>query len=320
MSGILNNRQRILDSIVTYEGRRQMSTGKFVAKYVTFSDCATFYEADVVSGSSDASNRLFFECCNLPQDQITFETDDAGKLQPFKNQEGITVYNGLIFSGSDTNAQTLIGEEFASTADFLLGSTLSSFRNLQTIGTVDSIFEDEQFLLSDLNVNFKITNDNPIKDISLQNANINELDSFFNDPCLSRLPNFQYLPPINLLPKNVEITNVDAIENYRLGSYSRLGSDKQLQYDEIEKQVLISQNKGNLSQITFDPTSIENNIACQIFELSNNQISKLDVIDFGKFKSDDPRNSDKHVLFAGKVFVDDFGSHTFVKIFTIIFE
>ena len=61
MAGILNNKSRILDTIITDEGRRQLGTGKMQIKFATFTDNATFYEANLVSGSADVGNRIFFK-------------------------------------------------------------------------------------------------------------------------------------------------------------------------------------------------------------------------------------------------------------------
>ena len=56
MSGILNNKSRVIDAILTYEGRRQMADGNFVVKYATFSDSSVYYEKDVNEGHADPGN------------------------------------------------------------------------------------------------------------------------------------------------------------------------------------------------------------------------------------------------------------------------
>ena len=134
MSGILDNKTRIMDTIVTLEGRRQMADGKLRIEYVSFTDSTTFYDPDVVSGSSDVTTRLYFEQCHLPQDQITFEADDSGKLKPFKNVQGIaTAPSGKIYTNysSSINFDYLTGSQFASTAGSLLNSSINNFKNLQ---------------------------------------------------------------------------------------------------------------------------------------------------------------------------------------------
>lgn len=87
MSGILNSKSRIVDAIFTSEGRRQMAEGTFEVSYVTFSDYGISYMPDSVNGHVDPAGKIYFEACNLPQDQITFEANDEGKLLPFRSQD-----------------------------------------------------------------------------------------------------------------------------------------------------------------------------------------------------------------------------------------
>ena len=51
MAGILDNKNRIMDTIITTSGRRQISSGRLRVEYASFTDGGTFYEADEVSGS-----------------------------------------------------------------------------------------------------------------------------------------------------------------------------------------------------------------------------------------------------------------------------
>ena len=49
MSGILDKKKRILDFIITEEGRNQAANGELRIHYASFSDSAAFYTA--ISGS-----------------------------------------------------------------------------------------------------------------------------------------------------------------------------------------------------------------------------------------------------------------------------
>ena len=60
MAGILDNKKRVMDTIVTQEGKRQLASGQFQIKYASFTDGSSFYEGDIVSGSSDATRRISF--------------------------------------------------------------------------------------------------------------------------------------------------------------------------------------------------------------------------------------------------------------------
>ena len=52
MAGILNAKHRVIDAIITQEGRRQVAAGDLQIKYVTFTDRHTFYES---SGSNNVA-------------------------------------------------------------------------------------------------------------------------------------------------------------------------------------------------------------------------------------------------------------------------
>lgn len=94
MSGILDNKSRIMDAVLTAEGRRQMAVGTFEVSYVTFSDYGVFYQADTTEGHVDPTERIYLEACNLPQDQITFEANDEGNLVPLRKQPVLSTPGG----------------------------------------------------------------------------------------------------------------------------------------------------------------------------------------------------------------------------------
>jgi hypothetical protein len=48
MSGILNTKQRIMDTILTQEGKRQLASGELRLNFITFTDNATFYKKIII--------------------------------------------------------------------------------------------------------------------------------------------------------------------------------------------------------------------------------------------------------------------------------
>ena len=147
MSGILDSKSRVMDVVITEEGRRQMHNGNLKIEFASFTDCHTFYKADAVSGSADASKRIFLEApTTLTQDQITFETDDSGHLMSYSNGAIQTDEDGTIYSGSSGVTLTQVSGKaaFASLADTILSSSLDSLKNLMTIGTKNP-FDDDFF-------------------------------------------------------------------------------------------------------------------------------------------------------------------------------
>jgi hypothetical protein len=344
MSGILDSKSRIIDVIVTQEGRRQIADGKLEVRYVSFTDAATFYKADIASGSADATTRLYLEQCNLPQDQITFEADDSGALKPFKNSSNLSIragqfleysfpaVTGSLLGGSIQGTTILSGTQFASTAETLLQSSMENFKRLRAIATKDLLFEDDEFLIGNKNITFTITNDRPIAKVENHAMNVNHLPSLFNDPRLASIKNFAYLPPINKLnggiPKptaNLTQAGIDEsrIRAARLGNYPPWGPTS-IKKDNLHKQLMhelkLLEEIGYVKTLSIDPTSRNNSLIGQFFEIDHDQMRKLDILEFGQFKTGDPKFPISHIFFIGRVLVDDNGTHTFVHLFTLVFD
>ena len=328
MSGILDSKSRVLDTIVTLEGRRQIADGKLKIEYVSFSDAITFYEADVVSGSSDASARLSFEQCHLPQDQITFEGDDSGLLQPFKGsatnvsdgklfEYTFNVATSSIITGSSEGISSLSGTAFAEAASGLLSTSNDSFRKLRVISTFDSVFDDDGFDAGNRSITFQITDSGPIERRESFSANVNHLESIFNDSRVSKLDNFSYLPPLNRVDDNsIDKSNVLSTKQKQLGTYKPWGRTQQLSGAQLEHELRSYERRGYCKTIVFDPTSRDNRLLGQFFEINHDVLRKLDIIDFGQYNH---KGSLRHAFFIGRLFVDDNDSHTFVHMFTLVF-
>lgn len=366
MSGILNSKTRVMDTIVTLQGRRQLAAGGLNIAYVSFSDATTFYSADEVSGSTDASSRLYLEACNLPQDMLTFTADDSGRLLPFTPSTGswspdYIMKSGQLLSGSGANGYTtVVGSTFASESERLCASSLQNFKNLYIIGSRDSLLEDDEgaaFGLSSTTVTFNVDDKVPLGDPARQSANINEMESLFNDPRCSRLPNFRFLPPLrsppiessvisqssngesyieSKLPRhrgtrptfqwnnafkkgNRKLTSIKRMSvGNLLGSYQPLGANRVLSDEAVNRDLQYFEKMGLRKDIDFVPRPLVNHMFCQAFEQKNGTLLKLDILDFGKVTMELGRSGDAY--FIGKVVTDENGTNTFLHIFTMIFE
>lgn len=333
MSGILDNKSRIVDTVLTLEGRRQMAEGDLQIKYVSFTDNGAFYKADANSGSADATSRIYFEQSHLPQDSITFEADDSGRLQPFGNDLGVQVKDGRIlsysfnaltssvFTGSRDETTFLTSTVFASSASNLLQQSPANFRKLRVISTKDTLFDDSGFGIGPSEVEFVITQKGPIKDPGQYVANVNQLESLFNDPRLSRVPNFKYLPPVNkITDDSIDKTQHADTSRYQLGTYPPWGRTDEVSYAQLKHELDYFEDLGFCKTISIDPTSKNNNLSCQFFEQGHSVLHKLDVIDFGQHRTGDADLPLAHVFFAGKVVVDENDTHTFLHLFTMMFQ
>jgi len=329
MSGILNAKERIMDVILTVEGKKQLAQGTLKAEYVSFTDNGMFYSLDtIVSGGLDVSDRFQLEPTSLPQDTITLEADDGGKLNGFPAYDNVkyTVRAGQIFSSSIENKTVPVtGSQFASLAGSLLSSSLDNFKKLYILQSPDPVDNKErEFIVGPKSKEFVITNDNPIGPDGIKVARINHIESFFQDKKLSHLPNYAFLPPVNKAKLGVD-------ERVALGEYINLSQEPILTLEDVLTEISGFEQKGYSETVYFTETSRINNLFCQIYELSSGQLAKLDVIDFGEFVDErkvSPNVDDlyyhasntKHVFFVGKVYIDDYGVSTFTNIFTLIFE
>ena len=85
--GILDSKSRIMDVILTSEGRRQKAEGTFRVSFATFSDNEVGYKADGIDGHVDPVGKIYLEACNLPQDQVIFEANDEGNIIAFRDDQ-----------------------------------------------------------------------------------------------------------------------------------------------------------------------------------------------------------------------------------------
>lgn len=319
-----------MDTVVTLEGRRQIASGKLRVDYVSFTDAAAYYKADVVSGSADASTRIYLEQSHLPQDQITFEADDSGRLKPFGNGDGTVVKDGqilvysfnaseaVVVSGSNDGLRFLKGDEFASTAETLLASSVDNFSKLRIIGTRDKIFEDDGFALGNSSIEFVINNEKPVKDEAQRSMHVDYLESLFNDVRLGGIRNFQYLPPLNKVDdKTLDKKDYRKTWKHHLGHYRPWGKPGGVSPKQLEYELQQFEKMGYCRSISIDPTSRDNRLVGQFFEVNYNVLKKLDVIDYGKYSIG--KGAHRHAFFVGKVVLDGNGTNSFVHIFTLVF-
>jgi hypothetical protein len=340
--GILDSKTRILDSIVTLEGRKQLANGGINIRYVSFTDNATFYAADLENGSADATVRLYLEACHLPQDEVTFHADESGRLLALKNAADVVVKSGqllkttfdpTLLTGSNSSmfeTSVLRGEALQEYASGFLTSSIDNFKKQQIIATKDSFFEDDGFALSNKEIEFVIHNDRPISEKNGFIANISHLEDIHTDPRFSNVPNFKFLPPINKTDEIIDKSNVDNLKPFLLGNYSAWGPTKKLTHKDVINEHLQYAKTGYVKTVSFEPTSRANNLFMQAFEVTNDTMLKLDIIDFGVWST--PSNSTfveqstntpgqvMHILFVGKLITKpETETHSFVHLFTLIF-
>jgi len=301
MAGILDSKSRIMDVVITDQGRRQLASGQMRIEYATFTDLGAFYSGDEDGVIDDPSNRVYFEAASdLPSDLVTFETDDSGFLLPYRADNFGAGGKNLVLSGVLVSTGSN-----ATPASAISRAILESWGNLQVIGTFDPLDDEEGFQLSRSNISFTIRDDFPFNTGDVKTAVIDDVESLNHDFRLSNLKNFKYLPPVN---------SRGVLAGSTIGNFPN--DNEGLDTDRQAFETRISKLERN--DIEFVKTSIENNFIMQAFELSDDSsIIKLDVIDYGERPATNDPDRLVRTLFAGKILQDRYGSPTFVNIFTM---
>jgi hypothetical protein len=308
MAGFLDSKQRMIDVLITNEGRRQLARGKMQIKFATFTDLDAFYEADVVSGSSDATLRPHIEAFSRSQDRITFESDSAGNLSEFSGgDKGMLAGNVLITSGSKFLNFPSSSIRREAQLD-ILTSSFDHFSAQMLLSTDDPLDDDMAFTLGAESIGFDVVDDTLSNRQGVSIASLNDVESFFQDKRLSHIPNFKYMPPRNA-------STPEEPEGSLLGDYPRFDQGNIMTFSDLMAELADREHR----VVRFTETSRDGNIFGQFFEIRDDIMKKLDVIDFGEH-IDQASGISQHVYFAGRIFVDNRGSHTFVNLFTLIFS
>jgi len=315
MAGILNDKQRIMDVIITTEGRRQVAAGELQIKFATFTDRSAFYLEEADGIASGADDRIYFEATNRPQDQIIFETDDSGNLMPFTGGDLEIAGDKILAPVLPTTGSlgkrlaVLTGSQITEQINNLLANSADNFANQYILGTKDTFSETSSFEATPGAMTFTITDKVPFSKSDITQASINNVESLYQDMRLSHLQNYRYLPPVNR-------KSPGGMLGTPLGSYKQLNQAEVLTYDEL----LESLENNESIELLFSDTSMDNNIVAQMMEVMPDKVEKLAMIDFGEFPDEDPYSPGKRVFFLGKIFNDDLGNKTYVNLFTIIFD
>ena len=166
MAGILDAKTRIIDFIITNEGKSNLAAdGGLNVSYISFSDNSTFYKQLYTTGSmrnyaADASGRLMIEANSTKADDI------------------------FIHSSSNVSANLL--------------NSFEKFSNLRLISTIPKSRSLESFKLSETKIEFDLN----MKDLKFKEGITEYLDFIFENRKFQHILNYKYLPPINSLTKS----------------------------------------------------------------------------------------------------------------------
>jgi hypothetical protein len=317
VAGILDSKERIIDLVVTPEGRRQMNGGRFVMEYATLTDVGSFYSGDPQPDGSevadDAGARIHFEAVARYQDVVVSELEDGIVMRPLRTSD-VTLSGRSFLSGSSHDAaltyqNVLTGSALLEESERALRGIGTNFRDLRVLATEDPFSDNEGFRVTPNEIEFGFvdvwnrTGESGILDLE-------EAPSIFADKHFTHLPNFQYLPPVNVSKNNNNVA-------VPLADYSSfLPTNLSYGWQEILRDLRSRQNV----TVGFPNTSRDNNLMGQFFEVTQSGVEKLTVVDFGEFEDGSVESKPHRVFFVGKMLRDASGTETFVKIFTLIAE
>lgn len=320
MSGILDKKKRILDFIITEEGRNQAANGELRVHYASFSDIGAFYTEKSGSYAEDISDRLCFEVNVKPQDKLVLEnppvyaSDRVAKqpsLRPFQTKDFKINGTNIARAASDGKklTQVLTGSEITNLADSICSSLSQNFKDMQIIGTFDPFDDSSDFEIFPESKTFTYQEFSSRRYGRRVRSTVDPryCESLFQDERLAHLPNFMYLPPVNKMSSG-ETNPLGRYDNFNKkpidglrGLMDRLAGKDYVEFD-------------------FEETSRENNVLIQPIEFREDGIKKLAIIDFGEFQDGDPESPGKRVFFVGKIYADSQGNSTYINIFTVIMD
>jgi len=269
------------------------------------------------------NDSLYFDVADSFVGSILRLTGSEGVLPPYNLSSPLQVEEGAV--GGKILIDELENASFASQIGGILTSSFDNFLKIQSIASINRLYQDQTFQLSNNELTFDLSkiNQKTLAATSTNPPTLNSIDSLFNDDKLSHLDNFAYLPPIvktsdSLVPDK---TRIDALQPYLLGDYPSWGdNEKKLSFSKLMEQLKAYQD--TQANVFVTETSMKNTLIGQFFEISDRTVSKLDVVDFGDVRNDAQSSSvvSHRVFFVGKTYIDNRGTTCFVNMFTLIFS
>ena len=317
MPGILNKKSRIIDFVITDNGRSQIEDGDVRYKFATFSDKSILYTKDheaSLNNKADISNAEFnylpIEANSKGNNTLNPEFD-LGKLFSFTN-------SNILDSQEVKNSVN-----FNAAADLFLSSLslCGNLKSLSLISTKNKInndakikFKDSGLKKNEIDFQNKV---NKYKTISSYSVNKENLPVIALDKRFSHKTNYKLL-----IPKDISGNDLYAKENFqrieRLEDFNTTGFlytsySTQIEFDselvvsrekEICKILNSIESDAAIHKIVYEleNNSPENTFIFELHEsrLKSNDLEKLSFIKIGDFY-DKESSSTKKVYLIGKI-------------------
>jgi hypothetical protein len=261
MAGILNNKSRVLDVVLTELGRQQMNRGEFEISFATFSDSNVRYEDGGDGILQDMKGELYFETFSSSADEVIPEIDNFGDFLLTKQiAPSMTVKDGILYEKSADGYSQVEG--FANISKFT-DLTINRWKGLQLLETVNSI---EDFKVDREQITFKstVSKSNLPKTVNMLNPIL--IDSRFNGAV-----NTMFLPP--------EVTHQG--NTFPLRAYNEYVTPYT---KENVLQEISSKSRANTRILLGTSETYEQyNIISQMYIGKNQSVKKYLIVDAGEF-------------------------------------
>lgn len=296
MSGVLDNKKRVLDVILTEIGRDQMNRGEFEVSFVTFSDKGCQYIDDGTGVAASILDNLYFETYSSPADEIVPEIDNEGDfLLTKKVSPTLTVNNGILFEQTETGYKQV--DAFANIGSFTNITTQrwSGLQILQTETETPDFTVDRESLLMEFT-----SKQSP--------KNVENIKPILVDPRFVGNINTLYLPPVSEVAGNLG----------PMRAYNRFGPEntkEQVLENEIKKKSWVSKR----IQLGTETTYPLYNILGQAFMKRDQSVRKYLVVDGGEY-TDEQGVPEMQVYHLGFIFKDEEGTSKFSRSFSLVFH
>ena len=317
MAGILDKKSRVIDFIITENGRSQIEDGDIRYKFATFSDSSIIYTKDHELSKNNRSEISSSEFNYIP---LELSTKVNSTLNPeFDLGKFFSYTNNNILDASEVKNSI----NFNNSADLLLSkeSLSNKLKNLNLITTKNKINSSSSIEFIDngyrnLDIDFQ-GRANKYKTIDSYKIKKEKLPVIALDKRFSNKINYKMLIPkditgVNLYKKD-QFKNIDALNDFNTTGF--IFSSYNINSNNSNKEVL-SREKEVTKIINFleedesihkkvyeiENNSLENTFIFELHELNidKNNLEKLSFVKIGDFY-DKETSSIKHVYLIGKV-------------------
>jgi hypothetical protein len=309
MAGILDNKSRILDFILTDIGKEQLRNGRLKFEFATFSDQNAFYEEGENDTLKEKEDFFNLESFKRYQDQIIPKSFENGIIRNFKLSD-LSIFNSNVLSGSSIINNPA---ELKVSLNKFSQNISNNFKDNMILSEFEDLFE-KKFEVSPLQTtienNFNIVGENNV-----------DIPNIPLDYRFSNLINYIYLPPLELLPdedNNQEYS--DLLRKYIAPDKRPFGD----LYENDNIRLKITLRNSQIAKNLYGSKKInlniddQNNVILQSFLVNdNNEITKYTSVKIASMLND---NEKKDYYLFGKVFKNEDDSYSFIDAFILIIE